>query len=450
LDIWSASRGHKTGSCDIDDDAAVERTGVGRLRHRSFPFLRSSDCLDQRKPVERRYLLSRFAQQPEKGKCIQSYRCRATSKPRHAARHQRFRVSIPIARGISGTGQVRGQSLHGKLKWTELLGRRLQRQHSLGAAAFSWTVFHMKDAISITLTLAVLTFAGAAKADGLLKLSRQGVQRAALLHQPASTVGHPAPVVIALHGLGGTGSDFEQWAGFDTVADREGFVAVYPDAIDGKWSYGRPIIAAMPMIGDEPVDDVGFLRLVIDELIDKKIADPGRIYVSGASRGGLMSYTLACALSDRIAAVAPMITGMTDHQIEDCHPGRPMPLMLIAGTNDNAQVYDGWIYAAGRQESVAETLEYWRVLDGCTGQEGSLLPRRNASDRTRVAVIKWTGCRRDTEVLLYKVIGGGHQLPSLAGTPNPMNEQKFGLRNHDIESAEEVWSFVKRFSLAAP
>jgi polyhydroxybutyrate depolymerase len=309
--------------------------------------------------------------------------------------------------------------------------------------------FRMKGSINIALILAVLTLAVAAKADELLKLSHQGVQRAALLHQPAPAVGHPAPVLIALHGLGGTGSDFERWAGFDAVADREGFAVVYPDAIDGKWSYGRPIVAAMPTIGDETVDDLGFLRLVISELIDRKIADPSRIYVSGSSRGGLMTYTLACALSDRIAAVAPMITGMTDHQIEDCHPGRPMPLMLIAGTNDNAQIYDGWIYAAGRQASVVESLEYWRVLDGCTGQEGEPLPHRNPSDRTRVTVIKWTGCRNDTEILLYKVIGGGHQLPSLAEDTNPMNEQKRGFRNHDIESAEEVWSFVKQFSLPA-
>jgi polyhydroxybutyrate depolymerase len=296
----------------------------------------------------------------------------------------------------------------------------------------------------------VLTLAGAAEPNEILKLSHQGVQRTAVLHQPASTVGHAAPLMIALHGLGGTGLGFERWAGFDAVADREGFVAVYPDAIDGKWSYGRPIIAPMPTIGGDTVDDLGFLRLAIDELIDGKIADPSRIYVSGASRGGLMTYTLACALSARIAAVAPVISGMTDHQIEDCHPTRPMPIMLIAGTNDNAQVYDGWIYPAGRLMSVVETLEYWRVLDGCTGQEGKLLPHLNANDRTRVAVIKWTGCRKDTEVLFHKVIGGGHRMPSLGATADPMSEQKLGLQNHDIESAEEIWSFVKGFSLPAP
>jgi len=295
----------------------------------------------------------------------------------------------------------------------------------------------------------VVTSAGPAIAEDVLTISHQGTQRTATLHQPASTIGRSAPVVIALHGLGGNGSDFEQWAGFDAVADREGFVTVYPDAIDGKWSYGRPIIAAMPMIGDQPVDDLGFLRLLIGELIDKKIADPSRIYVTGASRGALMTYSIACSLSDRIAAAAPVISGMTDHQIEDCHP-RPMPLLLIAGSNDTAQVYDGWIYAAGRLVSVAETLEYWRVLDGCTGQEGALLPHLNPSDRTRVARINWTGCRNGTEVLFYKIIGGGHQMPSLVGAANPMNETKFGQRNHDIESAEEIWSFVKRFSLSAP
>jgi polyhydroxybutyrate depolymerase len=203
----------------------------------------------------------------------------------------------------------------------------------------------------------------------------------------------------------------------------------------------------MPKIADDTVDDLGFLRLVVDELIEKNIADRSRIYVSGGSRGGLMTYTLACALSDRIAAVAPVITGMTDHQIEDCHPNRPMPIMLIAGTNDNAQHYDGWIYPAGRQMSVVETLEYWRILNGCTGQQGTLLPHLNSNDRTRVAVINWTGCRKDSEVVLYKVIGGGHQFPSLMKANNPMGEQKFGLRNHDIESAEEIWRFVKRFSL---
>jgi polyhydroxybutyrate depolymerase len=206
----------------------------------------------------------------------------------------------------------------------------------------------------------------------------------------------------------------------------------------------------MPKIDDETVDDVGFIRLLIDGLIAEKIADAGRIYVTGSSRGGLLTYTIACLFSNRIAAAAPLITGMTEYQKEDCHPSRPVPMLLIAGTSDNVEVYDGWIFPVGRLMSVVETIEYWRVLAGCTGQQAGLLPHLNSSDRTRVGVINWTGCRKETGIRFYKVIGGGHQVPSLAGIGNPMSEQRFGPRNRDIESAAEIWSFLKQFSLSAP
>jgi polyhydroxybutyrate depolymerase len=301
---------------------------------------------------------------------------------------------------------------------------------------------------SVVLICGLAITRGGALADEVLKYAYQGAERTAALHQPGATSGRPAPLLIVLHGLGGTGSDFEKWSGFDAVADREGFVTVYPDAMESRWSYGRPIIAPMPKIGDAAVDDIGFLRLLIDDLISRGIADPTRIYVTGSSRGGLMAYTLACAMSDRIAAAAPVITGMTDHQVEDCHPGRAMPMVLIAGTNDIAQMYDGWIFATGRQLSVAETMEYWRVLAGCTGQEGGpFLPHLDPKDRTRVTVINWTGCRNGADIRFYKVVGGGHQIPALARAANPMSEQKFGLQNHDIEAAEEIWAFVRRFSL---
>jgi polyhydroxybutyrate depolymerase len=294
-----------------------------------------------------------------------------------------------------------------------------------------------------------MAISGVALADEVLKYSHQGVERTAALHQPASASGHSAPLIIAVHGLGDTGSNFEKWVGFDAVADREGFVVAYPDAIGGSWSYGRPIIEPMPKVGDQTVDDVGFMRLLIDDLVARKIANPGKVYVTGVSRGGLLTYTMACLFADRIAAVATVITGMTDHQIEDCHR-RPIPIMLIAGSADISQVYDGWIYNAGRQMSVVETLEYWRIVDGCTGQEGGkFLPHLNPDDPTRVGIIVWTGCKNKAEVRFYKVVAGGHQVPMLVGAANPMREERFGLRNRDIESAQEIWSFLKRFSLTA-
>jgi polyhydroxybutyrate depolymerase len=285
-----------------------------------------------------------------------------------------------------------------------------------------------------------------ARADDLLKITHQGVQRRAVLHRPANVQGRPAPLIILLHGIGGTGENFRTWATFDPVAEREGFVAVYPDAIDTKWSYGRPLEGPMPAIGNETVDDIGFIRLLIDDLVTKKIADSQRVYVVGMSRGALMTFALACALADRLAAVAAIASGMTDHQREDCRPARPVPIMVIAGTNDSVQTYDGWLFSKGRLLSVPETMEFWRALHGCTGQQGRGLPHREKSDPTRVAQIDWTGCKPDSAVRFYRVLNGGHQLPARIANNNPMSEEKFGRRNRDIETAEEVWTFVKNFA----
>ena len=123
-----------------------------------------------------------------------------------------------------------------------------------------------------------------------LRLGHQGVERNAIVAGPAQAAG-PSPLIIALHGIGGSGENFANSRLFEALAEREGFVTVYPTAIEGQWNYGRPLIRPMPMAGGETVDDVGFLRQLIDNLIERKIADPARIYVMGVSRGGMMAFT---------------------------------------------------------------------------------------------------------------------------------------------------------------
>lgn len=294
---------------------------------------------------------------------------------------------------------------------------------------------------------ACLFFAAASHAAEIVTITHQGVARTAVLHQPAATVGRAAPLVIALHGLGGSGENFRSFARLDAVAEREGFVAVYPDAIAKAWSYGRPINQPMPTVGDETVDDLGFLRLLIDDLVGRKIADPARIYVTGISRGGLMAYTLACALADRIAAAAPLITSMTEYQRDDCQPARPVPIAVVAGTADREQSFDGGQARLGRLLSVPDTMEFWRTLHGCTRRDRRTLPHRDPADPTRVIVTEWNGCRSNANPVLYRVAGGGHQLPSLQPSGNPMSEERFGPRNRDMETADEVWNFFREFSL---
>jgi polyhydroxybutyrate depolymerase len=308
-------------------------------------------------------------------------------------------------------------------------------------SARSW----MRDGLC-AVGFVTLAFATPSQADETIKLTHQGVERTAILYRPAKI--DPSgrrPLVIALHGITQSTQDLRGQLLLDAAADREGFVVLYPEAVELTWSYGRPVGRPGPLIGDEPVDDIGFIRRLIDDLINRNIIDPARIYVAGVSRGGLMAFTLACALDDRVAAVAPFITGMTDNQREDCRPARPVPIMVIAGTEDPIQPYDGWILSMGRLLSVPETMEFWRLLHGCTGQTGKLLSHRERSDRTHVVRIDWEGCRNDAQVRLYRVSGGGHQLPSLAVSAEE-TAKRFGQRNRDFETGNEVWDFFKSIS----
>ena len=91
---------------------------------------------------------------------------------------------------------------------------------------------------------------------------------------------------------------------FEPVADREGFIVAYPEALYKRWSYGRPIGEPMPAVGSEPVDDIGFIGAMIMCLISDRVADPVRIYVPSSSCGESMTFTLACVPADRLVAVA--------------------------------------------------------------------------------------------------------------------------------------------------
>jgi polyhydroxybutyrate depolymerase len=284
-----------------------------------------------------------------------------------------------------------------------------------------------------------------AHAESTLVMKHQGVDRVASLHRPATSPNGPVPLVIALHGLGQSVESLHEWLHLDAAAERENFAVVYPEAVERKWNYGRPIKDPQPVVNGKTVDDVGYIRQLIDGLIEMKIADPERVYVTGMSRGGLMTFTLACALANKIAAAAPLITGMTDHQREDCHPSRSIPMMVVAGTNDEAQWYDGIVTPMGRLLSVPETMEYWRVRNGCTEETATSLPHRDSSDPTRIRLIEWTHCRDRADLKLYRVNDGGHQLPSLS----PSDEQTtklFGARNHDIETADVFATFAKTVS----
>jgi polyhydroxybutyrate depolymerase len=300
----------------------------------------------------------------------------------------------------------------------------------------------MRARTLIVLLAAVLARPAAVSAqqDVSRSILWQGIERLYVLHTPEEGMPSRAPLVVALAGVEQNLESLRHWLPIDPVADQNGFAVVYPEAIGGKWSYWRGGGILLPGHHDEEVDDVGFIASVVETLIKDGVADPTRVYLTGVSRGALMSWTLACERADLFAAVAPLSSAMTATQKASCHPSRPLPAIAVDGTEDRAQPYDGFIYPspAPRLISIPQTMELWWRLNGCTGESVKQLPQIPPDNRTWIELYEWTGCASGGRVKLYRVSGGGHAPPSLSlnSLPDP---QSFGVRNHDIETAEEIW-----------
>ncbi len=285
-----------------------------------------------------------------------------------------------------------------------------------------------------------------AQADEKRSYQWQGADRTVILHTPEKLGTHPAPLVIALYGSDDNARAFQRAIEFDRVADQQKFIVAYPEAINGWWNYRRSTSPKLPLINGQPVDDVGFLNTMIDDLVARQLVDKNRIYVTGFSLGALMSFTLVCAIPEKITAIATIASPITDGQIENCKPGHPKPVMMIHGTSDPVLPYGGSVWQTTRFLSVPETLAYWQQTNHCKEQdEGNTLPHLHKNDQTKAIVINWTGCSAGTALRFYKIENGGHSWPRLATADDPelnLNTPSGG-RNRDFDTPTEIWNFFK-------
>ena len=297
----------------------------------------------------------------------------------------------------------------------------------------------------------VLTAPYAARAAEVRSVALQGIERHYWLHNAEAAAAAPVPVVVHLHGLRGEDeaiagrSDYgeHEWSPLDSAASAEGFAVVYPTAYRGQWSMFDGLSRAALEDGT-PIDDVGFIFAAVEQVADAGIADLDRVYLSGISDGAIMAYRLLCQPASPFAAAVPLVGTMAEAHRDACAAAYVPPIMVIAGTNDRILPYDGWLFPTGRELSVPETLEHWRRLHGCDGQDARFLDDREPADDSRVLEVTWTGCARDGAVKLLRVEGGGHSVPRFRPVSDEWR-QRSGGHNQDIESAEEVWRFVSQF-----
>ncbi len=276
-----------------------------------------------------------------------------------------------------------------------------------------------------------------------------GMERDFLVHLPKNYDGSGSlPLLIALHGGGGNGRDMEKLTeyGFNRLADREGFIAVYPDGIQRHWNDGRNLSAYY--VQREDIDDVKFISKLIDHMIERYHANGSRVYVTGMSNGALMTYRLAFEIPERIAAVAPVDGSIPLNIFLNESPRAKIPVLMINNVDDPILPWNGG-YAhfgdkkLGKVLGVEETAEFWAKTDNCSlAVEKEYLPDTDPQDGTRVWVRRYLNNSTGMEVVLYGIEGGGHTWPS---GYQYLPESVIGRTSMDIDACEVIWDFLKDY-----
>lgn len=243
---------------------------------------------------------------------------------------------------------------------------------------------------------------------------------------PGTTEDQRLPLLVVLHGVGGTGTAMRR-LGFEKYAATTGMLVAYPDAMNGSWNDGRP---GMEPLAGSPVDDIAFLRELIVRSTAEVGADATRVSIAGFSNGALMASRAACDMTDQLQSVVLVAGSGPRDMTQKCKPSRPLPMMVVFGTGDATVPYEGGqvaMYAGkprGLVAPVREVLDIWRAANGCAVPDSQEI----VSSKPAVTAFRGKGCRAD--LVHFRVAGGGHEW----------------LSAPTFDTTGEAWRFVNSHS----
>jgi polyhydroxybutyrate depolymerase len=229
-------------------------------------------------------------------------------------------------------------------------------------------------------------------------ISIGGRDRSYRLYIPAR-VPASAALVVMMHGYSATARQTERASRWDETADAGKFVVAYPEGLDRAWNVNGAGCCGRP--ASQGVDDIGFIGATVGDVAKNIGIDPHKVYATGMSNGGVMSYTLACA-TDIFAAIGPVAGA----QLNSCRSPHPTSVMHIHGTADQVVPYAGGQgFNAMNFPPAQEANTFWRNVDQCG----------NPTVPTEGPVgISTVGCADNRGVVLLTVAGGGHDWPEFA------------------------------------
>ena len=261
-----------------------------------------------------------------------------------------------------------------------------------------------------------------------------------------------APLVLVLHGSTSNGEQARYQYGyrFDVLADKHGFIPVYPTGFDNHWNDCRSAADYQANVKD--IDDTAFIRAIIEFMADSHGADPGKVLVTGISNGGHMAYKLALEAPGLVTAIAPIAASLPVWEESDCEAkGESVAVAIMNGTEDPVNIYEGGLVSIfgndsrGTVMSSMDTAEYFAKLAGHQRVTGTVqLADSTPSDASYIELTAWQSPGRN-EILDYGVIGGGHVAPS----KTVRMPRLLGPTNEDIDAADEIWDFFERVVAAS-
>lgn len=287
---------------------------------------------------------------------------------------------------------------------------------------------------SLSLLASLIALCGFSQQTISSSITHDDQEREYILYVPASYDAESAvPLILNYHGYTSNANDQMEYGDFRTIADTAGFLVVHPQGtlLNGipHWNVGGWTTAST-------TDDVGFTEALIDALSSQYHIDANRIYATGMSNGGFMSFLLACQLSDRIAAIASVTGSMTPETYSDCLPQHPTPVLQIHGTTDPVVPYLGTSWT----RSISTVLDYWKAYNNCAEEAVSInVPNTSIIDASTAKHIIYGEGDNTSTVEHFRISGGGHTWPG-SFIPSPGT-------NHDIDASLEIWQFFSRYDL---
>jgi polyhydroxybutyrate depolymerase len=293
------------------------------------------------------------------------------------------------------------------------------------------------------INLLILFCAGQLCAQTLVEqtISFDNLTRTYLRYTPTQLRSAKIPIVLVLHGGTDTAqitaSDARATARWKTIAERLGWLVVYPQGVGDQWNDCRQnTLSANP---PSTANDVGFLRAVVAREASFFPLDSERIYVTGLSNGGLMSLRMAQEASDWVAGIGAVIANLPVDPIAECTPlNLPITSVQMPGTLDPLIPFNG----NTSTQSFLATRLYFSALNGCGATPVSTaLADLDVADGSTVTRLNQPGCVGDKATVSFRVDGGGHSMPSIAYVIAGANQ------NHDIEAAEEIANVLSKAKL---